>query len=499
MRVRPPSERGTIETGKEYMETLHTRVYIIGRSQKSKKQRGSASAASAYVSGSIVAAAAYRAHDRLTQTADGKVHDYTKKRGIVHTQIMLPENAPERFADRSTLWNEVEAVEKRKDAQLARQYQAALPAEFSGEEQLRLIQEFIKDNFVERGMIADFAIHDKNDGNPHFHCLLTTRHVTKSGFGNKNREWEDFQRDKRKRSLYKSIRYDFAVRCNRLYQQKGMPDRIDPRKCAEQGKAYEPTVHLGKDANQLEKKGIRTELGDENRRILAQREPTQNPEIQPMQTHVLYTAPDEIPLTRQPVPEPATGEDGIPDGEIFDAVPSVLKTAKKIERVMQQTDQKIIQPISRQVDGILEDVGTVIDEQASNVIGDQQQPIVGRSELQAQIRQLRGRAQSVSRIEANIAALDQKIERLSIQLEAAGFSQARAIERQIKDTVSARNQACTTLVARYQVQPDEIKDHLRGLEQQIERQQQVYDTLPLPELPQQEKGRERSKTKSRSR
>ena len=118
---------------------------------------------------SAVAAAAYRSGTKLTNEWDGMTHDYTRKGGIVHAEIMLPAHAPPEFADRSILWNSVEQIEKARDSQLAREIEAALPRELSGEQQLALVRAYVKDNFVDKGMCADFAIHDKGTGNPHVH------------------------------------------------------------------------------------------------------------------------------------------------------------------------------------------------------------------------------------------------------------------------------------------------------------------------------------------
>ena len=101
---------------------------------------------------SAVEAAAYRSGTKLTNEWDGQTHDYTRKRGVVHTEIMLPPHAPPEFSDRATLWNSVEQIEKAKDSQLARDIEAALPRELSREQQLALIRSFVKDNFVDKGM-----------------------------------------------------------------------------------------------------------------------------------------------------------------------------------------------------------------------------------------------------------------------------------------------------------------------------------------------------------
>ncbi len=114
---------------------------------------------------------------KLTNEWDGMTHDYTRKGGIVHAEIMLPAHAPPEFADRSILWNSVEQIEKARDSQLAREIEAALPRELSGEQQLALVRAYVKDNFVYKGMCADFAIHDKGTGYPHVHIMLTLHSV----------------------------------------------------------------------------------------------------------------------------------------------------------------------------------------------------------------------------------------------------------------------------------------------------------------------------------
>lgn len=115
---------------------------------------------------SAVEAAAYRSGTKLVNEWDGQTHDYTRKRGVVHTEIMLPPHAPPEFQDRATLWNSVEQIEKAKDSQLARDIEAALPCELSREQQLALVRSFIQDNFVDKGMCADFALHDKERKSP---------------------------------------------------------------------------------------------------------------------------------------------------------------------------------------------------------------------------------------------------------------------------------------------------------------------------------------------
>ena len=130
---------------------------------------------------SAVASAAYRSGEILTNDYDGVTHDFTRKRGIVHTEILLPPHAPPEFSDRSILWNSVEKIEKAKNSQLAREVEIALPVELNREQQIQLVREYVKDNFVLVGMCADIAIHDKEDGNPHAHIMLTMRQLEESG------------------------------------------------------------------------------------------------------------------------------------------------------------------------------------------------------------------------------------------------------------------------------------------------------------------------------
>ena len=130
---------------------------------------------------SAVAASAYLSCSRLYNDYDGIQHDYTKKQGLVWQQVFLPEYAPQEWQDREQLWNAVEEVETAKDSRLAREFVVALPIELSREEQVELLQEFIREQFVSDGMCADAAIHDTDGHNPHAHILLTVRPLDERG------------------------------------------------------------------------------------------------------------------------------------------------------------------------------------------------------------------------------------------------------------------------------------------------------------------------------
>ncbi len=130
---------------------------------------------------SAVAGAAYQSGERLFSEYDQKTKFYNKKKELVHAEVMLPSHAPPGFTDRATLWNAVETVENQWNSQLARRIVLAFPVEVPKEQYLKMIREFCQEQFVSKGMIADFAIHDKGDGNPHAHILLTLRAMDEHG------------------------------------------------------------------------------------------------------------------------------------------------------------------------------------------------------------------------------------------------------------------------------------------------------------------------------
>ena len=237
-----------------------------------------------------MAAAAYRSGEKLVNEWDGMTHDYTRKGGVVHTEIMLPSHAPPEFQDRSTLWNSVEQIEKSSDAQLAREIEVALPVELSRAEQLALVRSFVKDNFVDAGMCADFAIHDKGTGNPHAHIMLTIRPIREDGkWGAKCRKvydldgqgqripdgkggWKNHREDTtdwNQRGNAEKWRAAWAAYTNRALEAAGRPERIDHRSYKRQGVDKIPTVHMGPAASQMERRGIATEKGNINREIAA--------------------------------------------------------------------------------------------------------------------------------------------------------------------------------------------------------------------------------------
>lgn len=210
---------------------------------------------------SSVSSAAYRSGEKIEDERTGINYDYTRKKGVVHSEIIAPECAPIWVKDRTTLWNEVERIEKRKDAQLAREINIALPKELSYEQKLQLTRRFVIDNFSSKGMIADISIHETKNQNPHVHIMLTTREIQNEGFGLKNREWNDT-------NLLEEWRKCWAEYANNALELAGHKEKIDHRSLYQQGIERIPQIHIGAAACSIEKKkGIETERGNINRKV----------------------------------------------------------------------------------------------------------------------------------------------------------------------------------------------------------------------------------------
>jgi len=220
---------------------------------------------------SAVAAAAYRAGEKIYNERDERVHDYTRKGGIIHTEILLPDHAPAEFSDRAVLWNAVEKIERYKTAQLAREVQIALPRELTMEQNISLAREYVQKTFVDKGVCADIAIHTTANDNPHAHIMLTMRPLDERGeWGAKSVtvdkvkiptvDWSEQTKAEEWREAWQN-----AV--NAELERSGFAARIDHRSFERQGIDQIPTIHLGMAASQMERKGIRTERGDINREI----------------------------------------------------------------------------------------------------------------------------------------------------------------------------------------------------------------------------------------
>ncbi|TPM23814.1 Ti-type conjugative transfer relaxase TraA [Mesorhizobium sp. B2-3-6] len=223
------------------MAIYHLHVKVIGRKAGS----------------SAVASAAYRSASRLRDERIERSHDFSAKRGVVHSEVMLPEDAPEAWRDREKLWNDVEAFEVRKDAQLAREVEFALPRELSQAQGIELARDFVQAEFVSRGMVADLNVHwDRTeDGSPkpHAHVMLTMRSVDENGFGSKVRDWNATQ-------LVERWRERWAELANERLAELDIDARIDHRSLEAQGIALEPQTQIGAPAQRIE--GSSLDAGD---------------------------------------------------------------------------------------------------------------------------------------------------------------------------------------------------------------------------------------------
>jgi Ti-type conjugative transfer relaxase TraA len=228
------------------MAIYHLHVKVIGRKSGS----------------SAVASAAYRSGSRLRDERLDRAHDFSAKRGVVHSEVLLPENAPEAWGDRERLWNDVEAFEVRKDAQLAREVEFAIPREMNEVQGIELARDFAQSEFVGLGMIADLNVHwdMAEDGmpKPHAHVMLTMRAVDENGFGQKVRDWNRTEMVERWRERWAEI-------TNERLAELDIDARIDHRSLEAQGIALEPQSQIGAPAKRIEDRGIEGEGNEVDR------------------------------------------------------------------------------------------------------------------------------------------------------------------------------------------------------------------------------------------
>ncbi len=247
---------------------------------------------------------------------------------------MLPDNAPPHFKKRSVLWNAVEKSETRKNSQTARHIDAALPVELSRFEQIDLIRKFCQQCFVSKGMCADFVIHDKGDGNPHIHILLTTRKVDECGFTKKERSWND-------KSLLIEWRKLWADWCNhKLYFVSDK--RIDHRSYAAQGISKIPQKHLGAAVCAIEKKGYRTDKGSYNHRVILE---NTNAEIEMINQELLKLNSEKRTVKKEII----EAELGCPLSETFGIEFDKISNAENFISALSRTD--ILHTIKTKNDG----------------------------------------------------------------------------------------------------------------------------------------------------
>ena len=259
------------------MPVPHLNIRIVQRSKES----------------SAVAGAAYQAGEKLFSEYDQKNKDHRRKqKEVVYTEIMLPANAPPEYADRATLWNSAEEVEKQWNSQLARRFVIALPREVPLEMCPQMLKEYCEEHFVSKGMCCDIAIHDPDPPghNPHCHIMLTMRAIDENGkWMPKSRKvydldemgerivtpsgrWKSHKEDTvdwNEQYHAEEWRHGWEVIQNKYLELAGSPERVDMRSYERQGLDIIPTVHMGAAVCALERKGIETNIGNLNRDIKA--------------------------------------------------------------------------------------------------------------------------------------------------------------------------------------------------------------------------------------
>ncbi len=243
----------------------------------------------------VVYHAAYQSGEKIFDERNGITHNYTDKEDVIFKEILLPPNAPREYADRGTLWNAVDAVESRKNAQIARQVIMALPKELTAEDNIEMVRKYCMEQFVSRGMIVDLAFHDpKHDyHNPHAHALLTVRALDENGrwtlkrhleyerdeAGNKirgeNGKWKVriIRLDWDERDLFEKLRQAWEDAQNAAMEAAGRPERVSMKSYKEQGIDRIPQLHMSPAVVAMERKGIRTRvkaLNDEIKKLNAQ-------------------------------------------------------------------------------------------------------------------------------------------------------------------------------------------------------------------------------------
>ncbi|MET3414804.1 MobA/MobL family protein [Methylobacterium sp. 1030] len=251
------------------MALYHFSAYIVGRKEKHRN--------------SAVRTAAYQSRARLIQEPTkfdppnpedprkppNYDHDFRHKGGLVHEEIVAPKTAPEWAHDRERLWNAAHQAEKRKDSQIARWFDVALPAELSHQQRVQLVRGFVYDHFVKRGLVADFAIHAPEEGNNHHaHFLISTRQLKGDGFA--KTKHPDFRGNKAmlREQLKNITRPAWAEHVNAAYERANLPHRVDHRSFADRMIDRRATVHMGYNAIKREREGKGSTIGDRNRAII---------------------------------------------------------------------------------------------------------------------------------------------------------------------------------------------------------------------------------------
>ncbi len=273
---------------------------------------------------SATEAAAYRAAEKIYDERTGSTFNYTRKKGVYSTEILAPNNAPDWMTDRSSLWNAAELFEKRSNSRTAREFDIALPTELTHPQKQELVRNFVQDNFVDKGLVADLAFHDINTHNPHVHIMITTRTVDENGLGAKDRSLD-------KKDFLLKLRESWATYTNDALESVGSSEKIDHRTLEEQNITRIPQIHLGANVAAMMKRGIATERGDEYLEIQ-----TTNQQIEALKKQLVAvenTIESETLLIQNSSPENSSMQTGVSNADITETTLELSKT-----RINQRVD-----------------------------------------------------------------------------------------------------------------------------------------------------------------
>jgi ATP-dependent exoDNAse (exonuclease V) alpha subunit len=355
---------------------------------------------------SATASAAYRSAEKLEDERTGASFDYTRKRGVLHSEIVAPEGTPEWMRDRAELWNAVEKVEKRKDAQLAREVVLSLPHELTHAQRVELVQEFVRSEFVDHGMVADVTIHapdrEGDRRNHHAHVMLTMRELTGEGFGPKVRAWNSTEQ-------LEEWREDWAVAVNRHLEQHGHAARVDHRSLADQGIDREPEPKQGPIATEMERAGRPSHAGDDRRAAQAR-----NDERASIEAELVSISAEIVDLEQERAKR--AGQGGMENQSTEEAARRVIEAAEERQRKQAQQDEEQKRQHAAKAES-------------------QRTEALARENADAQVRQAEQMREQRARLDAFQAEQKKQAEQVREEQERRRESEARgkAAEGEIRD------------------------------------------------------------------
>ena len=266
---------------------------------------------------SATEAAAYRAAEKIYDERTGETFNYTRKKGVYATEILTPHNAPDWMLDRPQLWNAAELFEKRSNSRTAREFDIALPTELTHPQKQELVKNFVQDNFVNKGLVADIAFHEIDTHNPHVHIMITTRTVDENGLGAKDRSLD-------KKDFLLKLRESWATYTNDALNQANISERIDHRSLKEQNINRIPQIHLGANVAAMMKRGIATERGDEYLEIQTTNQPIEA--LKKQLVAVENSIKSETVLIQELSPENSSMQTEVSNADITETTLELSKT-----------------------------------------------------------------------------------------------------------------------------------------------------------------------------